>query len=193
MNAGNKKNYSAIVIGVSTGGLKALEMILPELPLNDAMPVVVVQHRGHNRDDFFCTHLDGLCALRVQEAEEKMPIQSGSVYIAPADYHLQVEEDRTFSLSVDPLVHYARPSVDVLFETAAEVYREKLVGVVLTGANRDGAAGLLRIKELGGLTVIQEPETACAPEMPQAAIDAGAGDLILPLEEIGSFLARLDR
>ncbi len=192
MENGNKKIYSAVVMGVSMGGLNALGTVLPVLSADYAMPVIIVQHRSSDRDEFLCRYLDALCALSVIEAEEKMLVQTGCIYIAPPNYHVQVEMDYTFSLSVDPLVHYSRPSVDVLFETAAEAYRDKLVGVVLTGANSDGAAGLARIKELGGLTVIQDPETATAPEMPRAAMAAVQGDHILPLEAIGAFLVAIN-
>ena len=192
MMNGNKTFYSAVVMGVSMGGLKALETVLPVLPTNYAMPVIVVQHRGPERDEFLCRHLEALCPLSVIEVEEKMPIQEGYIYIAPPNYHTQVEMDHTFSLSVDPLVHFSRPSVDVLFETAAEAYRDRLVGVVMTGANSDGATGLARIKELGGLTVIQNPETATAPEMPRAAMMAVQDAHVLHLEDMGRFLVAIN-
>ncbi len=185
------KTYAAVVIGVSSGGMRALEVILPLLPADYGLPVMVVQHRDKNSSSFICRFLNDLCRLSVVEAEEKMVVQAGHIYIAPPNYHLQVEMDHSLSLSVDPLVNWSRPSVDVLFETAAEAYRDKLVGVVLTGANSDGSRGLVRVKQLGGLVVIQNPETAEATQMPQAAIDAVGGDKILSLDEIGTYLASL--
>ncbi len=185
------KSYEAVVMGVSAGGLHALETVLPQLPADFSLPVMIVQHRTRTSDDFLLRFLDELCLLRIVEAEDKVGVQKGYIYLAPPGYHLQVEMDRSLSLSVDPPVNWSRPSVDVLFETAADVYRDKLVGVVLTGANRDGSAGLARIKQLGGLGVIQDPETAEAPQMPQGAIDVAGGDRILSLVRIGQFLATL--
>jgi two-component system, chemotaxis family, protein-glutamate methylesterase/glutaminase len=185
------KSYEAVVIGVSAGGLHALGTILPLLPADFDLAVMVVQHRAKESNTFLHNFLDELCLLRVVEAEEKMVIQAGYIYLAPPDYHLQIEMDRNLSLSVDPPVNWSRPSVDVLFETAAEVYRDKLVGVVLTGANNDGSMGLTRVKQLGGLSVIQDPKTAEAAQMPQGAIDAVGGDHILSLVDIGLFLATL--
>jgi len=183
--------YEAVVMGVSAGGLEALETVLPMLPADYALPVMIVQHRTRANDDLFCRFLDGLCALSVIEAEEKMPAQAGRIYIAPPDYHLQVETDRTLSLSVDPPVNWSRPSVDVLFETAVEAYRDRLVGVVMTGANKDGSMGLARIKRFGGLAVVQDPETAAAPQMPLGAIAAAGPDHVLSLAGIGRLLAGL--
>ena len=185
------KTYAAVVIGVSSGGMRALEVILPLLPADYGLPIMVVLHREKSSTDFICRFLDDLSPLRVLEAEEKMIAQAGYIYIAPPNYHLQVEMDCSLSLTVDPPVNWSRPSVDVLFETAAEVYREKLVGVVLTGANSDGSRGLARVKQLGGLVVIQTPETAEAPQMPQSAIDVVGGNNVLSLNDIGSFLALL--
>ncbi|MFH1489659.1 MAG: chemotaxis protein CheB, partial [Pseudomonadota bacterium] len=142
-------------------------------------------------DDFLAHYLNERCELKVKQADEKEDILSGVIYLAPPGYHLMVEEDRTFSLSVDEPVNFARPSIDVLFETAAEVYGEKLVGVVLTGASADGSHGLKRVKESGGLAVVQDPETAEVGIMPRAAVDASEVDYILPLEEIGPFLNKL--
>ncbi len=192
MNTTNNRRHDAVVIGLSLGGLKALEMILSQLEADFALPVMVVQHRAPDSDDFLSQHIDEVCALHVTDAADKMPIEAGYVYFAPPGYHLQVEPDRTQSLSVDPPIQWSRPSIDVLFETAAEVYRERLVGIVMTGTNTDGSSGLIRIKQLGGCTVVQDPHTAQAPEMPTAAIAAAQPDHILPLESIGGFLASLN-
>lgn len=187
----SERSYEAVVIGVSAGGMRALETILPLLPAQYDLAVLVVQHRSKTSGDFLYTYLDTLCALKVLEAEEKQNITAGNVYFAPPGYHLQVEMDKSMSLSVDSPVNFSRPSVDVLFETAAEAYGDKLVGVVLTGANADGARGLARIQKLGGTTVIQNPVESEAAQMPEAAIAAVGGDYVLSLVEIGKLLASL--
>jgi two-component system chemotaxis response regulator CheB len=184
-------NYEAIVIGVSAGGMKALDTILPHLPADFALGIIVVQHLHPSAEDALVRRLDKSCELAVKQADEKESVAPGVIYIAPPDYHLMVEEDRTFSLSLDEPVKYARPSIDVLFETAADAYGSRLVGIVLTGANTDGSHGLKRIKESGGLTVVQDPSTAEIETMPRAAIAASKVDHILPLEEIGPFLVSL--
>jgi len=185
--------FEAVVIGVSAGGVEALSVILVRLPAEFFFPIIIVQHRHPSSDDFLVCLLNEKCKTKVEQADEKENIVPGIVYIAPANYHLMVEEDRTFSLSVDEHVNYTRPSIDVLFETAADVYRERLVGVVLTGANSDGSQGLRKIKELGGMTVVQDPATAEAAFMPKSAIAATKVDHIIPLEEIGPFLEKLNR
>ncbi|MBP8000220.1 MAG: chemotaxis protein CheB [Chloroflexi bacterium] len=188
-----KRHDRAIVMGVSAGGTDALRQILPVLPPEFPFPIIVVQHLHPQQDDYLAQHYDSLCALSIKEAEEKETIQPGFVYIAPANYHLLIEDDRTFSLSIDPRVNFARPSVDVLFESAADVYRALLIGVVLTGANQDGAAGLHIIQKNGGLVVVQDPATAQASAMPQAAIVATQKPHIIPLNGIGPFLVQLSR
>ena len=136
------KPYEAVVIGVSTGGLEALSTVLPALPEGISMPTIVVAHRAADSDNFLASHLNDLSKVFIKEAEYGEPIRAGTVYLAPGGYHLHVELDRTLRISVDPAVNFARPSIDVLFFSAAEVYGDRLVGVVLTGANSDGAAGL---------------------------------------------------
>ena len=185
------KTYEAVVIGASAGGMQALESILVRFAADFSLAVLVVQHRHKASDDFLSKFFDDLCVLRVVEAEDKMEILRGVVYIAPPDYHLQVEMDKTLSLSVDPPVNYSRPSVDVLFETAAEAYGDSLVGVILTGANSDGSKGLARIQQLGGLALIQEPSTAAVPQMPAAAIKEVGEGRVLPLTKIGEYLSSL--
>ena len=184
-------NHEAIVIGVSAGGLKALDTIFPHLPADFALGIIVVQHLHPSAEDSLACRLNKSCALAVKQADEKESIAPGVIYIAPPDYHLMVEEDRTFSLSLDEPVKYARPSIDVLFETAADAYGSKIVGIVLTGANTDGSHGLKRINESGGLTIVQDPATAEVETMPRAAIAATQVDHVLPLEEIGPFLVDL--
>jgi two-component system chemotaxis response regulator CheB len=180
-------SYELIVIGASWGGLAAVGDVLSALPEDSDAAVVVAQHR---RDLGFglASLLATRTRLAVDDVEDKQPIEPGRVYLAPPDYHLLIQPG-WFSLSVDERVNYARPSIDVLFESAAQAYGERVIGVILTGANEDGAAGLARIKELGGVAVIQDPASAERHEMPGAALAATrAADAILPLEEIGPFL-----
>lgn len=183
--------YEAIVMGVSAGGMEALGAILPDLPADFTLPVIVVQHQSPTSDDFLAYWLNDRCTVSVKEVDEKENIRPGVTYLAPPDYHLLVEEDKTFSLSLDAPVIFARPSIDVLFETAADVYGPNLVGVVLTGASTDGSQGLKRIKESGGLAIVQDPETANSDIMPKAAIAVTKVDHVLPLEEIGPFIRNL--
>ncbi len=181
----------AVVIGVSAGGIEALTRILPLLPDDFAAPILVVQHMGPDSDSFLAKHFDSLCRVRVKEAEDLEEVVDGVVYIAPPDYHLMIEDDETIVLSVDEKVNYARPSIDVLFESAADVYGSEFVGIVLTGANNDGSQGVKTIKERGGLVIVQDPASAYMKAMPESAILATDIDYVLPLEDIGSLLLQL--
>ena len=183
--------YDAIVIGASAGGIKAIRTILSTLPADFPMAVIIVLHVQATQGKFLTRYLDSLYEIKVKEADEKEEIMPGIVYIAPANYHLLIEEDRTFSLSVDEYVNYARPSIDVLFETAADVYKKKLIGIVLTGGNSDGSLGLKRIEESGGFTIIQDPKTAETDSMPQSAIAQCKTARIVSLKEIGPLLITL--
>lgn len=183
-----RKKYEIIVIGVSAGGMDALGKILPVLPEDFPVPIVVVQHLHSSQDGFLCKYLDERCAVTVKEADDKEPVAPAHVYFAPANYHLLIEEDKTISLSVDEKVNFARPSIDVLFESAVDAYRGSLVGIILTGANSDGVYGLQLIKKNGGMIIIQDPVTAEVSYLPKAAVDAVEADYILPLEDIGPFL-----
>ncbi len=156
------------------------------------LPLIIVQHISPDSDNYLIHILNDLRKLRVKEADEKEIPMPGVAYIAPPNYHLLVEPDHSFTLTVDERVNYARPSIDVLFETAAEAYRHKLVGIILTGANSDGSKGLKRIKELGGLVIVQDPDTAEVDSMPRAAILATAVDHLLPLDEIATLLNKLE-
>ncbi len=178
-------------MGVSAGGFDALKTVLSQLPNNFVIPIMIVQHRDKRDDDFICRYFDDFCSSKVKEGEDKEPVKQGCIYIAPPNYHMMVEMDRTLSLSIDLPVNFSRPSVDVLFETAAEVYKEKLVGVIMTGANNDGSMGFKKIKQSGGLLVVQDPKTATTPQMPLAAIAAAKVDHILTLQGIGRLLAGL--
>jgi len=186
------RRYHAIVIGVSAGGLEALSTILPGLPRAFSLPVIVVQHRAEDTDGYVAESLNRLSQVRVKEAEDKEPLRAATVYLAPASYHLLVEPDQTLSLSVDPRVNYARPSIDVLFESAADAYQDTLVGVILTGANRDGAEGLARVKECGGLAVVQDPDTAEFEMMPREALAVVPNvDHVVPLDDLAPLLEKL--
>jgi two-component system chemotaxis response regulator CheB len=180
--------FDAIVVGVSAGGLYALSHILQAVPAHFPIPVIIVQHRSKDKRYLLEEVLQTKCMIRIRQAEEKEQIEPATVYLAPPDYHLLVEKDKTFSLTFDPPVNYSRPSVDVLFETAADVFRDRLLGIVLTGANKDGAKGLRCIKKKGGITIAQQPETADFPEMPKAAIKTGAVQHVMTLDQIKDYL-----
>ena len=183
--------YTAIVIGTSAGGLNALSFILEKLPATYPVPVMVVQHRSKDQRYLLEEVLQSKCDIRIKQADEKEKIESGYVYVAPPDYHLLVEADKTFSLSADQPVCYSRPSIDVLFETAATVFKDGLVGIILTGANNDGAAGTIAVKKNGGLTVVQDPGEAQFPFMPRAAIETNHVKYIRTLPEIQDFLLKI--
>ena len=184
--------YGIVVVGTSYGGLAALQELLPGLAPDFALPVVVVQHRRKDADDGLCEFLERHSPLPLGEPNDKDRIEGGRIYLAPRDYHIFVEGDH-FSLSTDPLVGFARPCIDVLFESAADSYGARAVGVVLTGASRDGARGLARIKEAGGLAVVQDPEGAASRAMPEAAVAATRVDRVLALGGIAPFLNGLCR
>jgi two-component system chemotaxis response regulator CheB len=176
-------------MGTSLGGLNALKQILSHL--SAPFPAIaVVQHRHRDSEQGLSEFLCQFTSQPIRDVEDKDAILPGQVYLAPADYHLLVEPGY-FSLSVDEPVLFARPSIDVMFESAAEVYGTDLVGVILTGANQDGAQGLARIKACGGYTIVQDPRTAESPVMPEAAIAMTPIDAILPLPEIGPHLIQI--
>ena len=180
--------YELIVVGASWGGLNAVGEILAALPAGFDCAVVVAQHRsGESPDGGLASLLSLRTRLPVDDAEDKRPIERGRVYLAPPDYHLLIQPGY-FSLSVDERVHHARPSIDVLFDSAADAYGERVIGVILTGANEDGAEGLARIKAGGGVAVVQDPGSAERREMPAAVLAATDADAVLPLSEIGPFL-----
>ena len=188
--------FELIAIGTSFGGLQALQVLLNLLPEGFPVPVAIVQHRHKKSDEILRTLLQNYSHLIVKETQDKEDILPGCVYLAPANYHLLVEGGGIslcpyFALSTDDPVTYARPSIDVLFETAADVYAQKVIGVLLTGANYDGVQGLTRIKARGGKTLVEDPSTALCPIMPEAAITAGVVDKILPLVDIADFLVKI--
>ena len=174
-----------IVVGTSRGGLKALEALLSRLDSDFTVPIVIVQHRGKNLETGLCEYLGRNSPVPVSEPEDKEPILAGRVYLAPRDYHLLIES-MSFALSTDPPVNFARPSIDVLFESAAHEYKERAIGVILTGGNQDGAQGLAAIKAHGGVTMVEDPLTAAHRTMPDAALARSNPDWVLPLHEIAS-------
>ncbi len=183
--------FKAIVIGISTGGIEALKDLLGALPKDFLLPILIVHHISPDSGSGMANLLDGICNIRVKEADDQELPVGGTVYMAPANYHLLVETDGKLGLSTDPPVNYARPSVDVLFETAADAFGKGLIGVVLTGAGNDGSRGLKRIKETGGVTVVQDPDDAAAGSMPQNAIMAVTPDYIINLASLPQLFINL--
>ncbi len=188
MRAGD---YEIVIVGSSWGGLAALRTLVGGLPRDFGLPVVVVQHRHKDSADrLLTTLLQEHTPLTVCEVEDKQPVLPSFVFIAPPDYHLLVERGH-FSLSTDAPVRYSRPSIDVAFTSAADSYGPRAVGIVLTGANADGAAGLARIAECGGLAIVQSPSTAESPTMPRAALEAVPSARVLPIAGIAELLTTL--
>ena len=182
-----------VVVGGSSGAIEVLASVLPALPAGFPIPIALVLHLPPGRPSMLPEVLGARCALSVLEAEDKTPLASGTLTVAPPNYHLLVEAHGCFSLSVDPPVLFSRPAIDVLFESAADAYGPAVVGVLLTGANEDGARGLRHIQDAGGTTVVQSPATAAASEMPRAALRLCNPTHVLPVAEIGPWLARLGR
>ena len=182
------RTFAVVVIGVSAGGLEALKQLLGALPDAFPLPILIVQHLRPEDEGRLSECLQRFCALRLKEADDGEAIAAGTVYFAPANYHLLVERDGRLALSVDPRVRHARPSVDVLFEAAAEAFGPAVIGVVLTGANDDGSAGLAWIKRRGGLAIVQDPADAAIDQMPRSALREVDADYILPLREIAGHL-----
>ncbi|WCD80108.1 chemotaxis protein CheB [Pseudomonas sp. TUM22785] len=186
------QQWDAVVVGASAGGVEALLTVFNGLPADYALPLVCVLHLPESRDSLLADLFSRRLALRVKEAEDKESLRPGTLYFAAPGYHLSIERDRSLSFSREEPLHYSRPSIDVLFESAADCFQERLVGVLLTGANQDGAAGLAAIKQGGGLTVVQDPLEAQVPTMPEAALASHVPDHILPLRGIRALLAQLD-
>jgi two-component system chemotaxis response regulator CheB len=186
-------NYEAIVIGVSSGGMNVMKILFSLLPKDFNTPIIIVQHISPRSENQWIKLLNEKSNLLIKEADEKEEIEKGIIYISPPNYHLLIEKNKTFSLTIDERVNFARPSIDVLFESAATAYKNKLIGIVLTGSNNDGTKGIKRIQECGGLTIVQNPETAESAYMPQSAIAAIQPDYILSLEEIIKLLITIDK
>ncbi|CAN5709242.1 chemotaxis protein CheB [soil metagenome] len=185
----------AIVIGASAGGVEALSVLLPALPKGLRAAVFVVLHLPRERPSLLVDIFRHRCALAVKEAEDKEPVAPGTIYFAPPDYHLLLDHgpdpEPHLALSADELINYSRPSIDVLFESAADIYGKRLLGIVLTGGNSDGAAGLLAVQRASGITVVQDPRTANTSAMPTAAIELTVPDFVIPLDQIARLLAAL--
>jgi two-component system chemotaxis response regulator CheB len=179
------------VTGGSAGGVEALRTILSLLPENFALPILVVQHLHPSDGGLFAQHSLRTTHLRVIEPCDKERIERGCIYAAPANYHMLVERNGTISLCVDEKINWSRPSIDVLFESAARAWDASVAAVILSGANADGAEGICTVKTAGGLTIAQDPTSAGTPVMPQAAIDTGAVDEVLRVEEIARLLAKI--
>jgi two-component system, chemotaxis family, protein-glutamate methylesterase/glutaminase len=184
--------YSVVGVGTSWGGLAALSKLLRDLPVDFSLPVVVVQHRGKDSDRLLAELLQDTTDLKVCEVEDKEPLTPGMVHIAPANYHILVDLGY-LSLTLEEPVRFSRPSIDVMFTSAADTYGPQAIGVVLTGANEDGARGLADIVKRGGLALVQNPRTAEIPIMPQAAVKAVPNAEILELDALAPRLIELSR
>ncbi|MBQ5946656.1 chemotaxis protein CheB [Massilia sp. ST3] len=187
------RRFELVIIGGSAGGVDALIGLLPALPETFGPGVVCILHIPADRDSRLAELFAARVALPVREARDKEPLEGGTVYFAGPGYHLSIEADRSFSLSCEPPVHFARPAIDVLMESAADAYGPAMAGILLSGANHDGADGMARIKACGGLTVVQEPNEAQASTMPEEAIRRSTPDLVLPLSGIRTLLSLLEK
>jgi len=186
------RRIEMVVIGGSAGGVDALVGLVPALPAGFTPAVTCILHVPPDRESRLAELFAMRTALPVREAQDKEPIQPGTVYFAGSGYHLSIEQDRSFSLSCEPPVQFARPAIDILMESAADVYGPALAGILLTGANFDGAEGMCRIRERGGLTIVQDPDEAQARSMPEEAIRRCAPHLVLPLAGIRTVLPLLE-
>lgn len=193
----NSSHYplQAIVIGASAGGVSALQILLAQLTTNFPVPILIVQHLPadmySDTSSALVAILSRHCALHVKEAQESEKIQAGFVYLAAANYHLLVEKDATLSLSVDAQVCFSRPSIDILFESAALAFGRQLIAVILSGAGADGSAGIKKVAECGGITIVQDPNEADMPCMPRAALASTDAHYVLPLAGLGALLCEL--
>jgi two-component system, chemotaxis family, protein-glutamate methylesterase/glutaminase len=177
-----------VIIGGSSGSLEALLKMLPEIGAAFSIPIVIILHRSSNADNGLTELLLNKTVLRIKEADEKDRLQPGYIYLAPPDYHLLLEEDGTLSLDASEKINYSRPSIDVSFISAAEVYKEALTAVLLSGANSDGANGMKAVKEFGGRTIVQDPREAVVSYMPEQALLLSPADEVLGVEKIAKLL-----
>ncbi|MBI5093826.1 MAG: chemotaxis protein CheB [Candidatus Hydrogenedentes bacterium] len=191
MSRANDIRYRAIVAGVSMGGVEALRVMFGGLPGDFPLPLLVVHHTGVDPGSELASILDARSAIRVKEADDEEVIRPGTAYLAPANYHLLVEKSGALALSVDPPVNFARPSVDVLFESAATAFGSRLIGVILTGAGSDGSRGLKAVQDKGGVAIVQDPADAEADSMPRGALAVVTADHVLPLKNICGLLCSL--
>jgi len=183
----------ALVVGASAGAVEALSLLLPAVAQEARIPLVVVVHLPPNRASLLPELFATRCAVRVREPLDKEPMSAGTIWFAPPNYHLLIEKDCHFSLSIDEPVNFSRPSIDVLFESAADALGQNLCAIVLTGANDDGARGASRVRERGGLVIVQEPSSALARDMPSAAISRAKPQIIATLPEIADLLRVVTR
>jgi two-component system, chemotaxis family, protein-glutamate methylesterase/glutaminase len=183
----------AIVMGASAGGVEALMTLLPALPPTLAVPIFIVLHLPRDRPSLLAEIFAPKCPLAVCEAQDKEPVRPGTVYFAPPDYHLLIDEGPTLALSADDPVNYSRPSIDVLFESAVEIYGARLLGIILTGANEDGAAGLAAVSNAGGITIVQQPHSAQVKSMVVSALNRNPTSYVLELAGISATLASLNQ
>ncbi len=181
----------AVVMGASAGAVDALLQLLPALPAAYPLPIVIVVHLPPDKQSVLAELFQAKCSVTVREVEDKEPLEGGTVYIAPPNYHVLVEQNRTLSLSNEEAVHYSRPSIDVLFESAADAYGAGMLGILLTGANDDGASGLKVIALAGGTVAVQRPDTAAHPTMPQAGLKKCPNALALSLSELAAMLQKV--
>lgn len=182
-------DIDAVAIGASAGGVEVLSVLLSSLPASCRASFFIVMHIPRERPSLLAEVFNARCALPVREAEDKEPVQPGTVYFAPPDYHLLLDRGPILALSSDEPVHFSRPSIDVLFESAADIYGERLLGLILTGANQDGAEGLAAVGRAGGRTVVQEPGGAAVPFLPEAALQVGPVDFVLSLAQLRELFA----
>ncbi len=183
----------AVVIGASAGGIDALMTLLPALGANVGAPIFIVLHLPRDRPSLLPDIFAPRCPLPVCEAQDKEPVRPGTVYFAPPDYHLLIDAGPRLALSSDELVNYSRPSIDVLFESAADVYGAGLLGIILSGANEDGAAGLAAVHNAGGMTIVQQPRSAQVKSMVLSALNRNPASHVLELEGISALLATLNQ
>ena len=188
----SRRRIEAVVIGASAGGVEALLALLSDLPARWRLPIVVVIHLPENRESLLARVFGQRLRIPVMEAADKAAVEDGTLYFAAPSYHLSIERERVFSLSCEPPVLWSRPSIDVLMSSAADAYGPALAGLLLTGANQDGARGMQHIRQAGGLTAVQDPADAEVATMPRAAIALHAPDLVLPLRELRELLVQLD-
>jgi two-component system, chemotaxis family, protein-glutamate methylesterase/glutaminase len=182
-------DIDAVAIGASAGGVEVLSVLLSSLPASCRASFFIVMHIPRERPSLLAEVFNARCALPVREAEDKEPVQPGTVYFAPPDYHLLLDRGPILALSSDEPVHFSRPSIDVLFDSAADIYGERLLGLILTGANQDGAEGLAAVGRAGGRTVVQEPGGAAVPFLPEAALQVGPVDFVLSLAQLRELFA----
>ncbi|MEO7057269.1 MAG: chemotaxis protein CheB [Caldimonas sp.] len=185
------RHFDAVVIGASAGGVEALCTLLPTIAIGTRTSFFIVLHLPRDRPSLLARIFQDRCALPVREAQDKEPVAAGTVYVAPPDYHLLLDEGPRIALSTDDPVNFSRPAIDVLFESAADLYADRLLAIVLTGGNRDGAAGLAAVAAAGGGLVVQDPSGAQVSVMPESALQRNPGSEVLSLEAIGRLLAGL--